>query len=89
MEQSVYERPREKVRNRGISSLSLPELLQLVISTGGPKHSSASLARHIEGIILRDSLTYDALIAIPGLGDAKACQILAVFEIAKRAYGHE
>lgn len=81
----LYERPREKLRHRGLSSLSLAELLQLIIGSGSPGASGARLARLVEAIILEDALSYDSLIALSGLGDAKACQILAVFEIVKRA----
>ncbi len=84
MEQILYERPREKLRNRGVKALSLLELLQLIIGSGNARVSAARLAREVEGLITSRTATYAALIQIDGLGDAKACQILASLELAGR-----
>lgn len=84
MEQMIYERPREKLRNQGAASLSVVELLQLIISSGSMYVSGAQLAHAIEGLILDGSVSYESIMRLRGMGDAKTCQILAVIELAKR-----
>ena len=84
MEQTVYERPREKLLHRGVKSLSVVELLQLIISSGNKSVSSASIAREIHELIIADRVSYENLISIDGVGVAKACQIVAVYELASR-----
>lgn len=87
MEQFLYERPREKLRNSGVSSLTLAELLQLILGSGTAGVSGAQLARGVEELLLEGSLSFDALIALPGMGEAKACQVVGLIEIARRLYG--
>lgn len=84
MEQMIYERPREKLRNQGLGSLSIAELFQLVISSGSSHVSGAQLANALEGLLFEDSLTYENVIRLRGMGEAKTCQVLAVVELAKR-----
>lgn len=80
----VYERPREKLQNRGVESLSLAELLQLIIGSGASKQPGAKLARLVEKLLSEGKGTYDTLMAIPGMGTAKTCQVLAALEMARR-----
>lgn len=84
MGQILYERPREKLRNRGIGFLTLAELIQLVIGSGSARVSGAKLAKLVEKLIHGQNVTYQTLLAVNGLGEAKACQILATLEISKR-----
>lgn len=84
MEYIRYERPREKLRNRGAAALSLIELLQLIIGSGNAKTPGAKLAREVEQLLVQEDLTYTALIAVEGLGVAKVCQILAALELSRR-----
>ena len=84
MEIVLYERPREKLRNRGIGFLSLAELIQLVIGSGSSKLSGAKLSRQVETLMKNNTLTYESLMSISGIGEAKACQLLAAIEIGCR-----
>lgn len=84
MEQIVYERPREKLRTQGSEALSMVELLQLVIGPGGHGASGATLAREVHALIVKGGVTYGNLLKINGIGGAKACQILGVYELATR-----
>lgn len=69
---------------RGVESLALTELLQLIIGSGGSKQSGAKLARLVEKHLREGKGTYDALAAIPGMGVAKTCQVLAALELGRR-----
>lgn len=87
MEQGIYQRPREKLRERGVHTLLTVELLQVIIGSGGPKASGAVLARLVGELFINETVSYQSLVAIDGIGDAKACQLLAVYELATRTNG--
>lgn len=85
MKYPLYERPREKLRNKGAENLTYIELLQLVIGSGISSVSGAMLAREVQVLILtHEVIRLPELLAIKGMGEAKACQILAVFELVRR-----
>lgn len=86
MEQIFYQRPREKLQSVGASSLTLIELLQIVLSPGNAQLSSAKLARIVEPFITSGKVSYAHLTALHGVGHAKACQILALVELCERVY---
>lgn len=83
MEQQLYERPRERIRAKGAQSLSTAELLQVIIGSGSKNHSVASLAKKVSEVlpINKQADLYEALCAIPGIGDASACRILAALQL--------
>lgn len=83
----MYMRPREKLRRKGASALADTELLQLIVGTGGASVSGAKLARLVSAALNRGKITYDALLCIKGVGDTKACLILALQEYARRHHG--
>ena len=80
------ERPREKLLSKGVSALSDLELLAVTIGSGVRGHSVLSLAsralRGLDGQLSR--INVETLTSIKGLGEAKACQIAASFELARR-----
>ncbi|HWT39802.1 MAG TPA: UPF0758 domain-containing protein [Dongiaceae bacterium] len=84
MGQVLYERPREKLRSHGVRFLTLAELLQLVLGSGSAQASGAKLARKVQELVSRQQVSYDELVALNGLGEAKACQLLAAFELGRR-----
>jgi DNA repair protein RadC len=87
------DRPREKLLARGPGALSDAELLAVVLRTGGRGLSAVDLGRGILEAFsdFRQAATAGAgdLCKVKGLGLAKAAQILAVMEIAKRYGEHE
>ncbi|MCB1065440.1 MAG: DNA repair protein RadC [Verrucomicrobiae bacterium] len=82
------ERPREKLTNRGPGSLSDAEILALFFGTGRKGVSAVDLGRDLIRrfgslqTISRQSVT--ELSQIPGIGPAKATQLVAVFEFGRR-----
>jgi DNA repair protein RadC len=87
------ERPREKLLDQGAGVLSSAELLAVVLRTGAEGESVLTQARAAldaaDGSFRRlAGLGLSALCAIKGIGPAKAAQIQAVLEIAKR-FGEE
>jgi len=81
-----YDRPREKLRAKGAAALSDEELVQVILGRGVEGHDVRSMSKEIAGIIQekKTGLTEADLTAIPGMGPAKAYQLLAAFELARR-----
>jgi DNA repair protein RadC len=83
------ERPQEKLMFAGPGTLSNAELLALVIRTGTSEKSAVQLAEEV--IAYADTIAgglskADAkeLTGIEGIGDAKACSVIAAVELSKR-----
>lgn len=74
--------PREKALKYGIESLTEVELLALILRVGTNKTNVLVLAHHIIDLIGDlaniENITYDELIKIKGIGQAKAIEILAL-----------
>ena len=87
------ERPREKLLERGATSLSDAELLAIFLRTGLAGKSAVDLARDLLGRFdgLRGLLGADrkAFCSAKGLGDAKFAQLQAVLEMGRRHLGEE
>jgi DNA repair protein RadC len=89
------ERPRERLIAQGTKSLTTAELLAILLGTGqgAGKLSAVGLGQFLLqklGEHQRDPLTVmrdvsiHELTQIPGIGEAKACTILAAIELGKR-----
>ena len=82
------ERPRERLLQLGDDAVSDTELLAILIGKGGENRSAIDLAKELlaqKGSLSElAGLTGAELKQIPGIGDAKAAQLLAAFAIAKR-----
>ena len=84
----MTERPRERLALRGAAGLTSAELIALVWSSGTRGRSAVDLAgdaiaRH-EGLTGLARATELELQAITGIGDAKAAQLVAAFELGRR-----
>lgn len=84
----VEERPRERLLSRGPQSLTDAELVAILLRVGFKGTSAVELARHLlkqfgslRGMVQAPVL---ALLEIKGLKGAKAAQLLAAVEIARR-----
>lgn len=82
------ERPREKLLQRGPKALTDAELLAIIIRVGSGKATAVDLARSIlsQERSLRSvaSKTPQELMRMKGIGEAKAVELLAAFEIGRR-----
>lgn len=84
----VSERPRERLRDLGPQALSNAELLAIVLRSGSSRQSvlnlaSSLLARH-GGLGGLARLSFSDLINESGIGEAKAAEIQAAFQLALR-----
>ena len=84
----VKERPRERLIKEGVEKLSNEELLSILIGNGtkgvSAKDLSLKVLDKIKSIGNANLLNYRSLLEIKGLGMAKACSLLASFELGKR-----
>ena len=81
------ERPREKLERYGPDSLSNDELLALILRTGHQKENAIDMSHRLineYGLDKLSDLALNELQEIKGIGFAKACQIVALFEFNKR-----
>jgi DNA repair protein RadC len=87
------ERPRERLLAQGAAHLSDAELLALCLRTGIAGASAVAFARDLIAQFsgLRSLLSADhrRLCAVRGLGPAKAAQLAAILEIARRCLAEE
>ncbi|MEA1997873.1 MAG: UPF0758 domain-containing protein [Euryarchaeota archaeon] len=81
------ERPREKLERYGPDSLSNDELLALILRTGHQRENAIDMSHRLikeYGLDKLSDLALKELQEIKGIGFAKACQIIALFEFNKR-----
>lgn len=87
----MAEQPREQLLNRGASHLSDAQLLAVLLRTGREDKNAVDLA--IELLNRSGGLTHiwaggsSELMNIPGIGPAKAAQVLAAIELGRRSLG--
>ncbi len=81
-----HSRPREKLQERGASALTDEELVAAILGMGTAGIDVRTMAKQVAGLIRehREDLTVDHLLSVPGMGLAKAAQILSAFELARR-----
>ncbi len=81
-----HSRPREKLQERGASALTDEELVAAILGMGTAGIDVRTMAKQVAGLIRehREALTVDHLLSVPGMGLAKAAQILSAFELARR-----
>jgi DNA repair protein RadC len=81
------EQPRNKLIKHGAEHLSNAELLAIVLRTGNQQMNVLELSRKIlSEFNLRklSTISYQQVKKFPGIKKAKACQIIACFELARR-----
>ncbi|MCK8060667.1 MULTISPECIES: DNA repair protein RadC [unclassified Fusibacter] len=82
------DKPRERLMNNGVKSLTNSELLAIILRTGTKEKSALALSSELlktlgglKGLAMADG---SELKKISGIGDSKACQLMASFELARR-----
>ncbi len=91
------DKPREKLLNKGKSSLSDAELIAILIRSGNAKESAVELSRRIlresgDNLVNLSRLSFADLTKFNGIGEAKSLSIIAALELGNRrrsAEAHE
>jgi len=82
------ERPREKLLARGAAALTDPELIALLLRTGLPGANAVEVARQLleryGSLSGLSRCTVKEIASIPGIGPAKAIQLVAAFGLGQR-----
>lgn len=83
------DRPREKLLAKGVSALTVPELLAVIIGGGNTEQTAVELMQSImrdceDSLIYLSRLTVEDLMQYKGIGEAKALSIVAAAEIGRR-----
>ena len=83
-----HDRPREKLHRLGAGTLGDNELVAIVLGHGRPNQSALDLANMlldgIGGIEALARARVDDLRSLPGIGPARAAQVLAAVELGRR-----
>jgi DNA repair protein RadC len=79
-------RPREKLVSLGPEGLSDTELLMILLGSGSSKRPVRRVARDLRGVMSRSvaNLSLEQILAVKGVGPAKAATILSALELARR-----
>ena len=88
-ERPPSDRPRERLAAHGAAALSDAELLALLLGTGTAKEGVLGVAARVlatvGGLGALARLAPSGLAALPGLGPARAAEIVAALELGRRA----
>ena len=83
-----HDRPREKLQRLGAAALGDNELVAVVFGSGQAATSALDLANQVleraGGIDGRARARHDELTQLPGIGSARAAQVLAAVELGRR-----
>ena len=83
-----HEMPREKLAERGVDNLKDSEFLAILLRTGVKGKNVLEISKSILKKFPKNKLLcldFEVLSKIKGIGNSKACLLLASFELAKRA----
>lgn len=83
------DRPREKLIRYGPDKLSNPELLGIILGKGTKGNNAVNMAKNLLNKFSEDKLAniqFNDLKNIKGIGETKACQIIATIELGKRIF---
>ncbi len=92
MDLPIHQRPREKAKTQGMASLSDIEVLALILRSGSKGANvfamASSLLQLAHGMSGLPRLTMRQCMEVTGIKEAKALELLAVFEVLKRVHRH-
>ena len=82
------ERPRERLAQYGADALNNAELIAILLRTGMKGESvvnmSTRLLAEFKGLERMGRASFPELCSLSGISEAKACQLLAAFELGRR-----
>lgn len=89
---AIDDRPREKLLTKGKESLSDSELLAILINSGSGKDSAVDLAKKVlrlgdDNLDELGKITIKEMMAIKGIGEARAITLIAALELGRRRSG--
>ncbi len=79
--QSRERRPRERLIRYGVESLSLQDILCLILGSGASGRAIDQIAEEVAPILSRPHLSFSDLAGVKGIGMARAASLLAALEL--------
>ena len=81
-----FSRPREKLKEKGAGALSDIELIAAILGSGNKGQEVMTIASKVAKLVAdnQGQISLETLSGVEGIGLAKASQILAGFELARR-----
>ena len=81
-----FDRPRNKMIRRGAESLSILELMAVMVGSGNEAVEVYTIAKDLARLVEDEfyELTVDKLKTVKGIGKSKACLIMAAIELSRR-----
>lgn len=78
--------PREKLKKYGVAHLTDIELLRILIGSGNQRTTAEQIARRLLRLLQEkgSAVSYQDVSKVPGMGPAKTCEIIALFELGRR-----
>ncbi len=87
-EMMTEDKPRERLIEHGVETLSNYELLAILLHTGTKSQSVIELSKQVlhrfDQLKELEKVSYHEWVMMPGIGMAKACTLLAAVELTKR-----
>ena len=85
------ERPREKMRLKGVKALSNAELLAILLGSGTGGKSVVEIAQEVMvsaggRLALLAAMPLEKLVSVKGIGEARAVSIAAALELGRRSF---
>ncbi len=86
---AVEDRPREKMLQKGIGSLSDAELIAILLRSGNSNETAVSVAQRLLALAQNNlnelgKFTLNQITQIKGIGEAKAISVIAALELGRR-----
>lgn len=86
---SPQDRPREKLMEKGVSSLSDAELIAILFATGHQESSALDLAKNLlhhfdNDLMLMARAPHPEMCKLKGIGPAKSLTVIAALELGRR-----
>jgi DNA repair protein RadC len=87
---TTAERPGSRLARHGTAALTDAELMAVMLGRGAGDGKGPAAAREAADLLRKQGahVAIEQLVAIPGVGLARACSIVAAFELARRALAH-
>lgn len=78
--------PREKLKKFGVEHLTDLELLRILIGSGNKQTSAEQIAKRLLTLLRKhgNTISYQDILNIQGMGPTKTCEIVALFELGRR-----
>jgi DNA repair protein RadC len=86
LEYPEFDRPRDKMIRRGADSLSILELMAVMVGSGNEAVEVYTIAKDLARLVEDEfhQLNVDKLKTVKGIGKSKACLIMAAIELSSR-----